>query len=62
MIAKIVALLEGLRADDLDVTPPAHLQRFSALCRHWAGLAEIRASPAPKTGVLKNLKEGDRSE
>src|SRR5262245_19814722 len=41
------------------VHQPAHLQRFAALCRHWAGLADIRAISAPKTGILKEL-EGRR--
>jgi hypothetical protein len=58
MIAKIIALLEGLRAADIDATAPAHLERFAALCRHWAGLADVARS-APR-GVPH--KPGERSE
>jgi hypothetical protein len=35
---------------------------FADWCRYWAELAEPRANPVPKTGVLLDLKDGARSE
>jgi len=42
-------------------TAPAYLERFAALCRHLASFADLRRG-APKTGILRNLKDGDRGE
>ena len=55
-----MALLEGLTAADLEQARPVDLERFAALCRHWASLAELR-SEVTKPGVLGDLKNGDRS-
>ena len=41
MIGRIVALLEALTAADLEATRPVDLERFAALCRHWASLADL---------------------
>lgn len=60
MVTKIIALLEGLQAADLDVARPVDLERFAALCRHWASLAELR-NEVTKPGILSDLKNGDRS-
>ena len=60
MIGKITALLEGLQTADLEVARPADLERFAALCRHWASLAELR-NEVSKPGILSDLKNGDRS-
>ena len=66
MIEKIVALLEGLDATELDRLPPARLQRFSDLCGHWRRQAEARrrelAEARPRPGVLSALKNGERGE
>jgi hypothetical protein len=60
VIVKIIALLEGLTTADLDATPPAHLERFAALCRHWASLADLsRKVPGPS--LIAEHKR-DRSE
>ena len=41
MIEKVIALLEGLSAADLEAARPVDLERFAALCRHWASLADV---------------------
>jgi hypothetical protein len=61
VVAKIIALLEGLTTADLDATVPVHLERFSALCRHWASLADLRRE-VPNDGTLSDIKNGKRSE
>jgi hypothetical protein len=61
MIEKIAALLGGLRPEDLDQASPVQRQQFAALCRHWAGLAELR-NQVKKPGILSDLKNGERSE
>ena len=60
MVTKVIALLEGLQAADLEAARPADLERFAALCRHWASLAELR-NEVVKPGILSELKNGDRS-
>ena len=60
MIEKITALLSGLRPEDLDLASPVQRQQFADLCRHWAGLAELR-NEITKPGILGDLKNGDRS-
>jgi hypothetical protein len=73
MIVKITALLEGLSGEDLDKATPLQRQQFSELCRHWHLQAERRlgdqivsdaktALEEPKSGVLLDLKRGQRSE
>jgi hypothetical protein len=52
MIEKLLALLDTLNSAELDKLPPAHLRRFSELCRHWHKLAERRPQPQqPKAGA-----------
>jgi hypothetical protein len=58
MIARILALFEALRAEDLDAAAPVNLERFAALCRHWASLADLARSEPPKPGILSDLKDG----
>jgi hypothetical protein len=41
MIARIIALFEALTASDLEAARPTDLERFAALCRHWASLADL---------------------
>jgi hypothetical protein len=41
MIAHLVALFEGLTASDLEAARPTDLERFAALCRQWASLADL---------------------
>jgi hypothetical protein len=60
MIARITALFEALTASDLEAARPTDLERFAALCRHWASLAELRGE-ITKPGILSALKDGDRS-
>jgi hypothetical protein len=60
MIARLVALLEGLRSEDIDAASPVQRQQFAALCRHFASLAELR-NEVTKPGILKDLEDGDRS-
>jgi hypothetical protein len=72
MIQKITALLEGLSGEDLDKATPLQRQQFSELCRHWHLQAERRLGDRivedaktalePKSGVLRDLKRGQRSE
>ena len=59
MIEKITALLGGLRPEDIDQASPVQRRQFADLCRHWAGLAELR-SEVTKPGILSDLKNGDR--
>jgi hypothetical protein len=52
VIARLIALFEALTASDLEVARPTDLERFAALCRHWASLAgvarEARDTQTPK--------------
>jgi hypothetical protein len=41
MIAHLIALFEALTASDLEAARPTDLERFAALCRHWASLADL---------------------
>ena len=41
MIERVTALLEALTASDLEKARPTDLERFAALCRHWASLADL---------------------
>jgi hypothetical protein len=59
---QIAALFEGLRVADVEAMRPAERRRFADWCRHWAELAEPRVIPLPKTGVLRDLNNGTRSE
>jgi hypothetical protein len=60
MISKISALLEGLSLSDLNGVAPVRLQRFAALCRHWANFADPPV--AAPGGILIDLKKSDCSE
>jgi hypothetical protein len=61
--ARITALLDGLTLCQLDLLTPAERQRFGELCRHWHQLAEKPPRPSsPKTGILSDLRQGDRPE
>lgn len=64
MIEKVMALLEGLHATELEKLPPARLQRFAQLCNHWRQRAERRRHQVAegRAGVLSDLKRGERSE
>lgn len=54
---KIAALFEALRREDVDAMPPIQRERFAQLLEHWAHFARIRP-PAPKAGVLVDLRGG----
>ena len=41
MIAHVIALFEALTTSDLEAARPTDLERFAALCRHWASLADL---------------------
>jgi hypothetical protein len=41
MIARVIALFEALTAADLEQVRPTDLERFAALCRYWASLADL---------------------
>jgi hypothetical protein len=41
MITHLIALFEALTASDLEGARPTDLERFAALCRHWASLADV---------------------
>jgi hypothetical protein len=60
VIAHVIALLEGLRSEDIDAASPVQRRQFAALCRHWAGLAELR-NEVSKAGVLRDLDGGRQS-
>jgi hypothetical protein len=64
VLGKIVALLGGLRPEDIDQASPVQRQQFAALARHWAQLAERRQDQQqpPASGILSDLKDGKRSE
>jgi hypothetical protein len=61
MISKISALLEGLTIQDVDATAPAMRRRFAQYCRYWAEIADPSKPPPPKSGVLGDLGNGNRS-
>ena len=61
--ARIAALLDGLTPSQLDLLVPVERRRFAELCRRWHELAEKPlASPAPKAGILRDLRDGHRHE
>ena len=60
MIERIIALMGSLRSEDIDQASPVQRQQFAALCRHWAGLAELR-NEVSKAGVLQDLDGGRQS-
>jgi hypothetical protein len=62
VIEKTVALLDALTPTDVQALPPAQRRRFADICKHWAQLAEPRAEPSPKAGILSDLKRGMRCE
>jgi hypothetical protein len=41
MITGLIALFEALTASDLEAARPTDLERFAALCRHCASLADL---------------------
>jgi hypothetical protein len=62
MIEKAIAFLDNLTLEELDRLPPARRQKFSELCYHWHKLAERRLEQQPKSGVLSDLRRGQRQE
>jgi hypothetical protein len=64
VIDKAMALLEGLTPSDIRALPPAHRQRFAALCEACRQLAERLPEPEeqPGSGVLSDLRRGQRQE
>jgi len=59
LASKVAALLTAIRRQDVEEMVPAERQRLASLCRQVAALAE---PPAPKSGVLCDLKAGRRPE
>lgn len=62
MIQRIAALMEGLTIQDIEATAPALRRRFAQYARYWAEIADPTKPPPPKSGVLGDLGNGDRSE
>jgi hypothetical protein len=72
LVEKVIAFLDNLNSEELDRLSPARRQKFSELCHHWHKLAERRradqivkdakAALEPKSGVLRDLKRGQRIE
>ena len=63
VIDKVMALLDGLTPEDIAALPPAHRERFAAICKACGQLAErLPNEPKPKAGILSALKNGDRGE
>jgi hypothetical protein len=60
LVAKVAALLTAIRRQDVEDLSPTERQRFAAICRRVAELAELR--PAPGSGILHDLKSGRRPE
>jgi hypothetical protein len=61
VIAKLDALLNALRQDDIDALPPARRERLGQLLTYWGS----RCNPPkeePKAGVLCDLSRGERGE
>jgi hypothetical protein len=61
MIGRLIAMFEALTAADLKQVRPVDQERFAALCRHWAGFAELR-NDVTKPGILRDLQDGERGE
>lgn len=60
---KITALFDVLTREEVDAMPPVARRRFADLCRHWANFAELRPRPrTPQSGVLADLRRGQRNE
>jgi hypothetical protein len=56
---KTAALLTALSPADMEALTPSQRQRFAALCRHVAEMAEPSTRiTAPKSGVLFALRNG----
>ena len=58
VIQKTVALLTHLTEANVQSLPPAERRRFADILKHWASVAD---RPAPKAGVLLDLKNGVRA-
>jgi hypothetical protein len=62
-IAKIEALLSGVRRPDIEQMPPAQRQHLAQVLRHIADLADPpKRREQPKTGVLADLHDGRRAD
>lgn len=57
---KIIALLDTLTPASVEALPLLRRRQFADLCRHWAEVAEKPRAPAPRSGVLLDLKDGHR--
>jgi hypothetical protein len=56
---KTVALLTALSPADMEVLTPSQRQRFAALCRHVAEMAEPSTRIlTPKSGILAEIRNG----
>jgi hypothetical protein len=62
VISKISALFEALTRADVEAAPPAHRRRFAQFCRYWSEIADPQKPSAPKAGILRDLKDGQRQE
>jgi hypothetical protein len=62
VIRHIAALMEALTTQDVDATPPAMRRRFSQFARYWAEIADPTKPPPPKSGILGDLGNGERSQ
>ena len=60
LVDKAIAALAALDLVAIEKVPPAGRRRLADICRHIAGIAEPKPA-TPKTGVLSDLKGGDRA-
>ena len=60
LVDRAVAALAALDLAAIEEVPPAGRRRLADICRYVAGIAEPKLA-TPKTGVLANLKDGDRA-
>lgn len=64
----VIALIEGLTPEQIRRMPLARRQRFAAICRHWASIADgepktpeqilkdAAAATSPKSGVIPDIR------
>jgi hypothetical protein len=62
VVDRIVALFAALDRDEVEALSPHRRATFADLCRHWGDVAGRRPRQQQRSGVLGDLRQGQRSE